>query len=235
MSKYNITAKVSPLKDQSKNVKAMASINIGGTIAINDMTIVESKNGNLFVGYPQMQDGKGEYRNVIDFLEDEHGKITKESLALKDEIRKTLVDMYKNGVKETPTQEGQDKEPVMHEVKAFVTPLRESQNATRGLATVQVGELFKINSIRINENMKEGTENFGKNFVAMPSRTNASRDSGYSDFVHPVHKEFGEALKGAVLKQYDTQLAYKNHAANKEQAAQQRDKPVTNKNAQGID
>jgi len=235
MSKYDITAKVNPLKDQSKNVKAMASVNIGGTIAINDMTVVEGKNGNLFVGYPQTRDKEGSFRDVVEFLKDEQGKMTKASLELKTAIGKLLTEMYKSGQRETDVQEGQEKEPVMHEIKAFVTPLRESENSTRGIATVQVGELFKVNSIRINENTKEDSENFGKNFVAMPSRPNQSRESGYSDFVHPVQKEFGEKLRGAVLKQYDNQLAWKDHMANKEQAAQQHEKPTANKSAHGID
>jgi DNA-binding cell septation regulator SpoVG len=229
MSKFEITARVNPLKDQSKNVKAMASVNIDGVIGINDLTIVEGKNG-LFVGYPQSKDKDGNFRDIVEFLKDEQGKTTKESLELKNAISKTLVDMLKRGERQTPSQDGQLKEPVMHEIKAYVTPLRDSTNLTRGLATVQVGELFKFNSIRINENAETG-----KNFTAMPSRPNSSRESGYSDIVLPIHKEFSEKLRGAVIKQYDNQLAYKNRTADKEQSAQQHEKPPAAKGAHGID
>lgn len=107
--------------------------------------------------------------------------------------------------------------------------MRESENATKGLATVQVGEMFKIGSIRVNENTKEGSENFGKNFVAMPSRPDKFAESGYRDVVHPVNKDFSEKLKGAVLKQYDNQVAWKQNAAKKEQPAHQQEKPAANR------
>ena len=106
-------------------------------------------------------------------------------------------------------------------------------NATKGLATVQVGDMFKINSIRVNENIKEGSENFGKNFVSMPTRPDKSAESGYSEMVHPVNKVFAEKFKGAVLKQYDNQVAWKNRAADKAQAPEQ-NRQAANKSAQDI-
>ena len=230
MGKYDISARVNPLNDQSGHVKAMASVTIDNAIAINSLTVVEGNKGNLFVGYPQSKGNDGSFRDIVEFLKDENGKITKESLGIKNEINKMLTDMYKNGERATPEIVGEVKEPVMHEIKAFVTPLRDSETATKGLATVQVGDMFKINSIRINENMKEGSENFGKNFVAMPSRPDKSSESGYRDIVHSVNKEYSEALRGAVLKQFDNQMAWKNHLANKEQTqTPQRDKPAANK------
>ena len=218
MSKYNISARVNPLADQSGRVKAMASITIDNAIAINNLTVVEGNNGNLFVGYPQTKDREDNYKDIVEFLRDEKGKMTKESADLKNAINKLLITMHKNGERATPEVEGEIKEPVMHEIKAFVTPLRDSENNTRGLATVQVGELFKINSVRVNENTKEGSENFGKNFVAMPSRPDKSSESGYRDVVHPVNREYGEHLRDTVLKQYDNQMAWKGHMANKEKA-----------------
>ena len=227
MSKYDITARVNPLPDQSGKVKAMASVTIDNAIAINSLTVVEGNNGNLFVGYPQSKGNDDSYRDIVEFLKDENGKMTKESLNLKDDINKLLTEMYKNGERATPEVEGEVKEPVMHEIKAFVTPLRDSETATKGIGSVQIGEMFKINSVRINENTKEGSENFGKNFVAMPSRPDKSTESGYRDIVHPVTKEYGEVLRDTVLKQFDNQMAWKNHMANKETPAV--DKPAVNK------
>jgi DNA-binding cell septation regulator SpoVG len=142
------------------------------------------------------------------------------------------LDLHAKKERATPEKAEQSKQPVDHEIKTFVTPLRESENATKGLATVQVGEMFKIGSIRVarvNENTKEGSENFGKNFVAMPSRPDKFAESGYRDVVHPVNKDFSEKLKGAVLKQYDNQVAWKQNAAKKEQPAHQQEKPAANK------
>ena len=229
MSKYDISARVNPLHDQSGKVKAMANVTIDNVIAINDLTIVEGQNG-AFVGYPQNKDKDGNFRDVVEFLRKD-GKMTQEAVDLRDAINKTLLDMHKNGERATPEKAEYEKQPVDHEIKAFVTPLRESENATRGLATVQVGEMFKINSIRVTENTKEDSENFGKNFVAMPSRPDKSTESGYKDVVHPVNKEYGEKLKGTVLKQYDNQLAWKENEAKKEQSAHQHEKPPANKNA----
>ena len=233
MSKFELSARVNPLPDQSGKVKAMASVTIDNAIAINSLTIVEGNNGH-FVGYPQSKDGADSYRDIVEFMRDSEGKMTKDALELKEAIQKLLVDMHKNGERATPEVEGQVKVPVMHEIKAYVTPLRDSENATRGLATVQVGEMFKINSVRVNENTKEGSENFGKNFVAMPSRPDKTTESGYRDVVHPVNAAFGEKLRDTVLKQYDTQVQWKNHMAVKEQRAQaaQKDKPALKKPAQ---
>lgn len=231
MSKYDISARLNPLKDQSGKVKAMASVTIDNAIAINSLTVVEGKNGGLFVGYPQSKGNDGSFRDIVEFLKDENGKMTKESSDLKIEINKLLTDMYKNGERAAPGHEGEAKEPVMHDIKAYVTPLRDSVNATKGLATVQIGEILKINSIRVNEKKETGEK-----FVAMPSRLDKSAVNGYRDIVHPVNKEYNELLKGTVLKQYDNQLAWKNHMANKEQAqTAQRDKPAANKSNPALD
>jgi len=233
MSKYDISARVNPLKDTSKNVKAMASITINNSIAINDMTIVEGKNGH-FVGYPQSRDKDGNFRDIVEFGRDENDKMTKEAMELKNAISKLLVDMYKNGEKETPKLEEAQKTTHELEIKAFVSVLRESENATKGLATVQIDDVLKINSIRINENTKEGSDNFGKNFVAMPSRPDKHNETGYRDVVHPVSKEFGENLKTAVLKQFDVQVSWKNREAAKTQEAPQNERQANNKSAHDL-
>ena len=234
MSKYDISARVNPLNDQSGKVKAMASITIDNVVAINDLTVVEGKNGNLFVGYPQSKDSEGNYRDIVQFLKDEDGKMTKASLEFKEAVNKQLVDMFKNGERATPDKAENEKVPVMHDVNAYVTPLRDSENATKGLATVQVGDLFKIGSVRVNENTKEDSENFGKNFVSMPSRPDSRSEGGYKDVVHPVNKEFGEKMKGAVLAQYDNQLQWQKHKDNKAKTDPQLEKPATNKSAHDI-
>jgi len=136
--------------------------------------------------------------------------------------------MYNNGERATPEKEGQAKEAKDHDVKAFVTPLRDSETPTKGLGTVQIGEMLKINGIRVNENTKEGSENFGKLFVAMPSRPDKAAESGYRDIVHPVNKDFGDKLRAAVLDKFDDQLAWQKNKDAKEKAAQ-REKPSPNK------
>ena len=233
MSKYNISARVNPLADQSGKVKAMASVTIDNVIAINSLTIVEGSNGN-FVGYPQAKDAKGQYRDIVEFLKDDGGKMTQASVDLKNAINKILIEMYEKNERQTPESDWKGQEPIMHEVKAFVTPLRDSENATKGLATVHVGDMFKINSIRVNENTKEGSENFGKSFVAMPSRPDKSAENGYREIVHTVNKVYAEQFKGAVLKQYDNQVAWKNRTAEKAQAPEQ-NRQAANKSAHGID
>lgn len=234
MSKYDISARVNPLNDQSGKVKAMASVTIDNVVAINDLTIVEGKNGGMFVGYPQSKDNEGKYRDIVEFIK-EDGKTSKASLEFKEAVNKLLVEMYKNGERATPEKPNEEKVPVMHEIKAYVTPLRDSENATKGLATVQVGDLFKIGSVRVNENTKEDSENFGKNFVSMPSRPDSRSESGYKDVVHPVNKEFGEKLKGAVLNQYDSQLQWKKHMDGKDKSAPQLEKQAKNKSAHDIE
>ena len=230
MSKFDIQARVNPLSDQTKPTKAMASVTIDDVIAINNLTIVEA-NKSLFVGYPQNRDSEGGYRDIVEFLRDKDDKMLPEAVELKDAIQKKLVEMFKNGERATPVKAEADKKPVDHEIKAYVTPLPNSETSTRGLGTVQVGELFKINSVRVNENTKEGAENFGKLYVAMPARPDKRIEGGYKDVVHPVNAEFGEKLRGAVLKRYENQLSWNEKAAGKDKPDQQREKPATNRNA----
>ena len=234
MSKYDIQARVNPLTDQSKTTKAMASVTIDDVIAINNLTVVEANN-SLFVGYPKNKDKDGNFRDIVEFMRDEKGTMTKDAVELKDAIQKTLVDMFKSGERSTPEKDDADRRPVDHDIKVFVTPLTDSENSVRGLATVQVGELFKINSVRVNENTKEDSDNFGKLYVAMPARPDTRTEGGYKDIVHPVTTEFGDKLRNTVLKQYDNQLAWKENIAKKEQAAQQPEKPATNKSAPNLD
>jgi len=234
MSKYDIQARVNPLTDQSKTTKAMASVTIDDVIAINNLTVVEANN-SLFVGYPKNKDKDGNFRDIVEFMRDEKGTMTKDAVELKDAIQKTIVDMFKNGERSTPEKDEADRRPVDHDIKVFVTPLTDSENSVRGLATVQVGELLKINSVRVNENTKEDAENFGKLYVAMPARPDSRTEGSYKDVVHPVDKDFGDKLRGTVLKQYGNQLAWKENAAKKEQAEQQREKPATNKSAPNLD
>ena len=222
----NISARVNPLNDQSKNVKAMASVTIDNVVAIKNLSIVEGKNG-LFVSYPQFKAGENDFRNIVDFVRNEDGQMTKNSANLKDTISKTLIGMYRNNQREL---EAENKEPVNHDVRAFVTPLRESENATKGLATLQVSDMLRVNAIRVNENMREDSDNFGKNFVSMPSRQDSYSKTGYSDIVHPVTKEFKEKVDKAILSQYDRQLDYQSHGKGKEQTKDTtRDNPERNK------
>ena len=220
MERHNISARVNPLSDPPGKVKAMANVTIDGVVAINNLTIVEGANGN-FVGYPQTKDSKGDYRDIVEFIKDENGKS-----GLKTAINATLLKLYESNERQTATQEVK---PADHNVTAFVTPLRDSQNATKGLATVQVGGLFKINSIRVNENSTNGNL-----FAAMPSRPDKSSENGYREIIHPVTKDFGEKLKGAVLKQYENQVAWKNRTADKAQAPEQNNRQAANKSSHDL-
>ena len=92
MSNYDITARVNPLHDQSGKVKAMASVTIDNVVAINDLTIVEGKNG-AFVGYPQNKDKDGNFRDIVEFLRKD-GKMTPEAVELREAISKTLLDLH---------------------------------------------------------------------------------------------------------------------------------------------
>ena len=224
MSKFDISARVNPLGDQTGNVKAMASVTIDNVIAINSLAIVEDKSKNPFVSFPKLPTSDGGFRDIVEFQRDSSGKMTKASVELKDAINKLLVDMYKSGQRSTP--EKSEPIPIIHDVKALVTPLTNSESATKGIASVQVGDFLRINSIRINENTKESSDNFGKNFVSMPSRPDKTTESGYRDVVHPVNAEFREKLNGAILKQYDNQLAWKQHKEKKQQP-QNKDKEST--------
>jgi len=204
---HNITARVNPIQNPKGPTQAMASVTIDGSIAINNLTVVEGKNG-LFIGYPQTKDKDGNFNDLIDFQKDkETGKLTSEAVTLKKEISDVVLGLYKEGQRKTPDIEVTPKD---YEIKAYITPLPKSETATKGIGTIQVGELMRINSVRVNEN-----KDTKKLFVAFSSYKDKQGD--YRNIIHPVTKDMQEKVSTAVLSNYDGQLNWQKHMAKKEQ------------------
>ena len=83
-----------------------------------------------------------------------------------------------------------------------VNEVKNGSENTRGLATVTLGDSFKLNNIAIMNDPRE--EN--KVFVSMPSyKTNQTDEKGepvYKDVFNPVTKEFRDELYDNILKAY---------------------------------
>ena len=210
----NISAIVNPLKDQSGKVKAMASVTVDG-IRIRNLTVVEGAHGP-FVGYPQYKDKNGKYSDYVSFAKDKDGKLTEEAITLKKAITDTIVGLYKNGENRTPEQPDNSPQPSDPHIKIHTTPLRDSQTALKGIATIQIANALDINVVKINEN-----SNTKQLFVGYPSVANAKADSGYSKIVAPVGKEFSAKIESAVLKSYSEQLSWQKNHDNKSQKQEQ--------------
>ena len=248
---FNITAYLNPLHDQSNKVKAMASISIDGVVAINNLTLVEGKNG-MFVGYPSKKTNDGEYQDHVEFARDADGKFTKNAVDLKEAIRNTLIHMYKNDIRkiEAPA----NAEPVDHSVDAIVHLVRNEESKIKAMSTVQVGDILRINGVKVvegagdkavegvNGNVAEGAGDKDKTadkaaegksaaiaaaavkpFVAMPSTTAITPDGKtvYPEVVHPINKEFREKIINKVMEKFEDRLAWKQHAQNKAQVQTQ--------------
>ena len=195
---YRITARVYPLQDQSKSVKAMASVGIDDVVAINNLTVVESKENTHFVGYPSFRSKDGNYSDVVEFLKDDNGKMTKEAAELKKAINDTLCYMYENGMRE---YEGSTKEPVIHEIEANIVLPRGPKSNLKGFGSIQIGEMFKVNSVTVREDTQRGGE-----FVMMPSAPNKTKDNGFSSIVHPVTSDVARKIQEVGLDKYNRQV-----------------------------
>ena len=207
---YNLSLQLNPLKDQSKPTKAMASVAVDGAFAINNITLVQNKDGKMFASFPKQKQGE-EWRDIVQFAQDENGKMTKEAQALKKQINDTLVEMYGNNEKSRTAPEVT---PTAYEVSARVNLLRGSESATKALATVRIGDLVEINPVRINENSQSKQA-----FVAMPSAKDKRSESGYRDIVHPINKAMRETISQVTLGKYADQQQWGKHNDRKAEKA----------------
>lgn len=54
-----------PIAEPKGRTKGFASVTIDGMFGVHGISIVEGKEGNLFMSMPQTRDGKGDYRDIF--------------------------------------------------------------------------------------------------------------------------------------------------------------------------
>lgn len=162
---HNLSLALTPLKNPTGKVKALASVTVDGAFTINNLIVVDTGD-KAFVGFPKTQHtdkatGETTYRDTVAFMRDDNNKLTKAARELKAQINDTLVAMYKNNER---SRDAANLAPVDYDVAAYVNLLPLSETATKAIGSVTIGELVTVNGVRANENSQTGDI-----FTALPA------------------------------------------------------------------
>ena len=197
---------VNKIDNPESKVIALASITVDEKFVLNSIKVIKSDNPDnergFFVGMPSFKTSKTDEQGKEQYGEYFH-PVKKE---LTDSIYSAVAKSLATGEK-VKIREGQKEE-----FSVYVRPAHFENSATRGLVTISIkpegavakeGEEkvtdFLIDSIRVNENSKDGTL-----FVAAPSVKN--KDGEYKDLCFPITKDFREKLYGDILHKYDVAI-----------------------------
>ena len=193
--KYSI--KVNEVRNGSENVRGIASVTLGDSFKLNNITIVNDPRtpGKVFVSMPSFKDGQGEFKDIFN-------PTTKE---FHDELYGNILDAFQelteNQAKNSYTVEYDKKDTAMPNFSVRVTPYTKEGSMIRGMASINFNGLT-VHNVTIHQ----GKENL---FVSMPSYKTNQVENGkpvYKDICHPVTAKFREKLNGAILQAYDQAL-----------------------------
>lgn len=192
--KYSI--KVNEVRNGSENVRGIASVTLGDSFKLNNITIVNDPRtpGKVFVSMPSYKDGQGEFKDIFN-------PTTKE---FHDELYGNILNAFKelteNQAKNSYTVEYDKKDTAMPDFSVRVTPYTKDGSTIRGMASINFNGLT-VHNVTIHQ---------GKDlFVEMPSYKTSQIENGkpvYKDICHPVTAKFREKLNGAILQAYDQAL-----------------------------
>lgn len=185
------TIKVNEVKNES-NIKAMASMVFDDSFKVGSISVVERKDGELFVAMPQFRSNS----------KDKHGNDVYKSVCnpITKEFRKELFDnilaVYKSEQKEK-TLETKDGEEL--QFKVSVIPTDRPGSNVKGVGRIYFNDCFVVNNVSVIQ----GKDNM---FVSMPSyKTRQTDEQGkavYQDVCYPVTKEFRKVMFGAIVDAY---------------------------------
>lgn len=198
--KYSI--KVNEVRNGSENVRGIASVTLGGSFKLNNITIVNDprEQGKVFVSMPSYKNGQEEYKDIFN-------PTTKE---FHDELYGNILNAFheltENQAGNSYTVEYDKKDTQMPDFKVRVTPYEREGSSIRGMASINFPGMA-VNNITLHEG-KEGDL-----FVSMPSyKTSQTNEQGkpvYKDVCHPVTAKFREKLYGAILQEYENVMLKK--------------------------
>ena len=185
--------------DEREKARMLAMLEIDNLITIRGLAVKSGQYGD-YVTYPQYKDKDGQYHPVIDFNTDKDGKLTDASKSLKHQIESTLLTMSKSRATkhENPPPQTPD-----YSITAYANLTRKEDSAIKAIGSLYVGDLFKINCVKVCEKKESGEK-----FVAMPSTL--KKDGTYEDKVYFTQSELRDKAQSAMLSKYERQLAHKN-------------------------
>ncbi len=191
--KYSI--KVNEVRNGSENVRGIASVTLGDSFKLNNITIVNDprEQGKVFVSMPSYKDGQGEFKDIFHPTTKEfHDELYANVLSAFHE----LTDVQ---AKNSYTVEYNKNDGKMPDFKVRVTPYEKEGSTIRGMASISFNGLA-VNNVTIHQG-KDGP------FVSMPSyKTHQTDEKGkavYKDICHPVTAKFRDKLYGAILQEYE--------------------------------
>lgn len=182
----NYSIKVNKLEKENWSTKAFVSVVFEESLKVTDITIRETKKGEIFVAMPGYKTSKV----------DEHGNpIYKNyfyptTAEFRKELHDNIIKAYKSNAKEISVNSGKDKVGV----SVAMYPCNFNENI-ESIGKIYIDKRFVIDGVRVIEGEKGS-------FVAMPTKTTEGKDgkTEYSEVCYPVTKEFREQLYGEIIK-----------------------------------
>ena len=189
---YKVT--MTPLK-RNDHVKAVGILSMGD-VRVRNFTLMENKEGGLFLVMPNRDTGKKGADGKHIYEEICH-PITKE---MREELNKAAIDSYKSG--HPISLRDQEEGKMLVQAEVFDTPYFNRV----GKAQLLINEKIVIKNIFINQKAD------GSLYVSMPNyKTNQKNKDGkelYSEIIS-MSKDFRKEVCAAVLKEYQLEKAYK--------------------------
>lgn len=191
--KYSI--KVNEVRNGSENVRGIASVTLGDSFKLNNITIVNDPRepGKVFVSMPSYKDGQGEFKDIF------HPTTKEFHDELYDNILSAFHELTENVAKNSYTVEYNKNDNMMPDFNVRVTPYEKEGATIRAMASISFNGIA-VSNVTIHQG-KEGL------FPSMPSyKTNRVDDRGkavYKDVCHPITAKFRDKLYSALLQAYE--------------------------------
>lgn len=182
----NYSIKVNKLEKENWSTKAFVSVVFEESLKVTDITIRETKKGEIFVSMPgyktskKNEQGNPVYKNYFYPTTAEFRK----------ELHDNIIKAYKSNAKEVNVTSGKNKV----NVSVAMYPCNFNEKI-ESIGKIYIDKCFLIDGVRVIEGEKGS-------FVAMPTKTTEGKDgkTEYSEVCYPVTKEFREQLYGEIIK-----------------------------------
>ena len=181
----SVEANVYPVEQGKGNLLAFASVTLGGCFAVQDLRVMDGKNGP-FVAMPSKMGKDKQY----------HDECFPVTAAMRENLNAAVMEKYQSGEPPTPRDSAAKSDASMS-VDVKVYPMQQGRNDKSNLlayASVTLGGCFAVNNVRVM-NGKKGP------FMAMPSKM--GRDKQYHDTCFPTTAAMREKLNTAVMGAYE--------------------------------
>ena len=180
----DVEANVYPVEQGKGNLLAFASVTLGGCFAVQDLRVMDGKNGP-FVAMPSKMGKDKQY----------HDTCFPVTAQMRQDLNAAVMDKYQSGEPPAPRDSATKSDAVMS-VDVKIYPTQQGQNDKSNLlayASVTLGGCFAVNNVRVM-NGKKGP------FMAMPSKI--GKDKQYHDTCFPTTAAMREKLNTAVMGEY---------------------------------